>query len=225
MSPSVSSAVIAALALFHNTLALPASSPSESDLTTPLHLPVTSIATTGEEWSVKQTRDTQSGSSGPKALANIYRRFDAQMPDNLEAAVSRLEKRTEYYTTLWSTSDDVFLVWATIGTYDGDFKLIFDTTSAGVWLLSKKTGWSHRQKGYTPSRSYTAMKMEGYSWSARDLAGNKASGAVYQDDVTFDSMYNGLTSEKQAIQVVDTISKFDYQGDVSVKLITKIAPR
>ncbi|KAL5612679.1 uncharacterized protein BROUX77_002835 [Berkeleyomyces rouxiae] len=214
MSPSISSAVVTALTLFHCTLALPAVGSSE-DLATHPGPAIGSTATSGEDFSVKQTRNTRFSSDGSRALASVYRRFDVKMPENLAAAVDRLEKRDSRFTSIWGIEDKAFLVRVMLSRFQQPFKFVFDLTSAGVWALSKKGAQDQRYIKHLPEYSTSAAKMEGYYWAGKNLNGKFAFGDVYQDEVSIGTIDPVLASKRQAIQLVDTISQFDYTEEVA----------
>ncbi|KAL5611536.1 uncharacterized protein BROUX77_001692 [Berkeleyomyces rouxiae] len=208
MPLSVSSVVTATFAFSQVALGLPSSSSPRfvpgSNTGSPIDIPPKAEYS----WSVEQVQNTEFGLDGPTALANIYTKFSVPIPDEMELSTTRHKKRGTFYSTLWDTLDNVFLIPVSIGVPRKSFNLIFDTARSGVWVFSKKVADPQLQKAYIPDASTSSKQMKEYSWKMDDQNGQTSSGDVYNDIFSFDTSVRSMPSPHQAIQVVDVAAGF-----------------
>lgn len=135
--------------------------------------------------------------AGPVALQKTYLKYNQAVPQSISAAAAdgSVTATPEQY-------DAEYLCPVTIG--GQTLNLDFDTGSADLWVFSSELP-SAEQSGhsiYNPSKSTTAKKLSGATWSISYGDGSSASGNVYTDTVTV----GGTTVTKQAVEPAQTIS-------------------
>ncbi|KAL5606028.1 uncharacterized protein BROUX77_003221 [Berkeleyomyces rouxiae] len=165
--------------------------------------------------SIKEIRATHANQDGQAALAKIYEKYRVRVPQDLDSALARRRKRDTFSTPLQYTTQDVAQISAKVGVSQEKVNLILDTSSSGVWLLSEEAVNSEFQKPYVPEKSFSAERMEGYTWEMEHLNGRTAFGDVYQDMVSIDTVGYSLTSYNQAVQLAIAASRFWNLKDVS----------
>lgn len=162
-------------------------------------------ASTGN-FSVSQVRNAHFTKHGPIALAKAYRKYGVPVPDDLAAVVNSIfsKRSTGSATTTPEEYDVEYLTPVSIGTPAQVLNLDFDTGSSDLWVFSSETPKSsvNGQSVYTPSKSTTAKKLSGATWSISYGDGSSSSGDVYTDTVTV----GGLTVTKQAVESAQQVS-------------------
>lgn len=162
-------------------------------------------ASTGN-FSVSQVRNAHFSKHGPIALAKAYRKYGVPVPDDLAAVVNSIfsKRSTGSATTTPEEYDVEYLTPVSIGTPAQVLNLDFDTGSSDLWVFSSETPKSsvNGQSVYTPSKSTTAKKLSGATWSISYGDGSSSSGDVYTDTVTV----GGLTVTKQAVESAQQVS-------------------
>ncbi|EXJ65384.1 hypothetical protein A1O7_01725 [Cladophialophora yegresii CBS 114405] len=135
--------------------------------------------------------------AGPVALEKTYLKFNAAVPEEVKAAAAdgSVVATPEQF-------DALYLCPVTIG--GQTLNLDFDTGSSDLWVFSSELS-SSVQAGhsiYDPSKSSTAKKLNGATWSISYGDGSSASGDVYTDTVDI----GGTTVTGQAIELAKTVS-------------------
>jgi hypothetical protein len=192
MSPSVSSVLVAGLALLAAASA------------TPVRIGTPDISS---NFSVTQIRNPRYMRHGPIALAKAYHKYGAALPTDLATAVAKLKtakRATGSVAANPAEYDTEYLSPVQIGTPAQTLNLDFDTGSADLWVFSSETPRSqiNGQTVYSPAKSSTAKKLSGYSWSIQYGDGSSSSGDVYSDVVTV----GGLSVSGQAVECAQTVS-------------------
>ena len=163
--------------------------------------------------SVKQVRNEKYRFNGALSIYKTYLKYNAPIPDYLHAAVANftkagINKRATAQGSVAAnpidTVDDAYVSPVSIGTPPQTLFLDFDTGSSDLWVFSSETPSSevNGQAIYTPSKSSTAKKLSGYSWSISYGDGSSSSGDVYTDVVTI----GGVTVSKQAVEAAQQVS-------------------
>ncbi|KAK1569777.1 eukaryotic aspartyl protease [Colletotrichum navitas] len=195
------SALAAGLALASTAVALPAGTQQESS------------------FSVEQVRNPRYVRSGPLALAKAYRKFKVPLPQDLANVVANItaagvgKRATGSVTTTPAEFDVEYLSPVQIGTPAQTLTLDFDTGSSDLWVFSTLTPSSERngQTVYDPSKSTTASRLSGASWSISYGDGSSSSGVVYKDTVSV----GGLSVTGQAVEAAQTVSEsFSEESDL-----------
>ncbi|KAL5622240.1 hypothetical protein BROUX41_006185 [Berkeleyomyces rouxiae] len=193
MAPSLLSILAATVVASHLALAIPTSNhlsefnPSShpSSLTdTPL--------TSKDTWTTNQARSTEASPDGPLTLATIYQKYERPIPEDLQSAINRYQKRNALYNDKFAAVEAFQLpVW--LGTSQQQLNLIFDTSSSGIWVVSEEAANPEMQEAYKPADSTESSEMKGYSWGIDQGNGKVASGVVYKDTVTLGAKNPHLT--------------------------------
>ncbi|KAL2129439.1 hypothetical protein VTI74DRAFT_7813 [Chaetomium olivicolor] len=159
--------------------------------------------------SVKQVSNPTFVRNGPVEFAKIYRKYGVALPKDLKAAVERFRgerrKRSSGSAEATPESNDVeYLTPVSIGTPEQVLNLDFDTGSSDLWVFSSETSQSQvkGQTVYSPNKSTTAKKLEGYSWQISYGDGSSSSGDVYTDTVSV----GGLAVSSQAVEAAKKVS-------------------
>ena len=155
----------------------------------------------------------RSRDGGPLALAKIYYKYGVPLPDDLAAAVSRLQhtKRATGSTLATPEGQDLlYLVSVDIGTPPQRLNVDIDTGSGDFWvfsslMLKNQVGG---QAVYNPSNSTTASKLGDSTWEITYGDGSTSGGVVYLDQVTI----GGLGVLSQAVEVATHVSE-GFTGD------------
>ncbi|KAJ6787969.1 hypothetical protein PWT90_07075 [Aphanocladium album] len=163
----------------------------------------------------KQTRSEKFvGRNGPLALARAYTKYGIPVSDALKTAANATSqahaRRAEGTATANSDSGDLeYLVSVSIGTPAQKLNLDFDTGSADLWVFSSETPNPGSHNLYRPSKSKTAKKQSGETWSIQYADHSGSSGDVYTDSVTV----GGLTVKNQVVESAQKVSQQFANGD------------
>ena len=161
--------------------------------------------------SIKQVRRTGYKFNGAVSVYKTYLKYKVPIPDSLADAVSQvtggaLGRRAQgsVSATPIDSLDDAYISPVSIGTPAQILNLDFDTGSSDLWVFSSETPRSqvNGQTIYSPSKSSTAKKASGSTWSISYGDGSSSSGDVYNDVVTI----GGLTVSNQAVECAQTVS-------------------
>ncbi|KAI1080777.1 secreted aspartic proteinase precursor [Whalleya microplaca] len=165
----------------------------------------------GHSFTVHQVRNPNHVKNGAAALAKAYRKYGAKLPESLVYALNQTAsakvKRAGSSGSAKTTpeeNDAEYLTPVSIGTPAQELNLDFDTGSADLWVFSNELS-SQYQSGhsiYTSSKSSTAKKLSGASWSISYGDGSGASGDVYTDVVSI----GGVSFDSQAVEAASKIS-------------------
>ncbi|WYZ44650.1 hypothetical protein EsH8_VII_001086 [Colletotrichum jinshuiense] len=170
-------------------------------------------------FSVEQIRNPRYVRHGPLALAKAYRKYKVALPADLANAVANItagglaERATGSVAANPQDYDVEYLSPVQIGTPAQTLNLDFDTGSSDLWVFSTSTPSSQRngQTVYDPSKSTTASRLSGATWSITYGDGSSSSGIVYKDTVTV----GGLTVTGQAVEAASTVSdSFTSESDL-----------
>ncbi|OLN81499.1 Endothiapepsin [Colletotrichum chlorophyti] len=161
-------------------------------------------------FTVEQIRNPRFVRSGPLALAKAYRKYKAPLPEDLANAVANITagglvgRATGSVAANPQQFDIEYLSPVQIGTPAQTLNLDFDTGSSDLWVFSTSTPTSQRngQTLYDPSKSSTASRLSGATWSITYGDGSSSGGVVYKDTVTV----GGLTVTGQAVEAASTVS-------------------
>ena len=156
------------------------------------------------------------GFNGPAALAKAYAKYGVPVSAKLRAAVELAKTNNPTARSTGSApatpdgGDLEYLVPVQIGTPAQTLNLDFDTGSSDLWVFSSELASSSRTGHdiYTASKSSTAKKLSGYTWSISYGDGSNSSGDVYDDKVTI----GGLSVAKQAVEAAQKASAQFVQG-------------
>ncbi|GKT64158.1 secreted aspartic proteinase precursor [Colletotrichum tofieldiae] len=199
--PSFVSALTAGLALASTAAALPAGAQQERG------------------FAVEQIRNPRYVRSGPLALAKAYRKYKAPLPEDLAAVVANIsaaglvQRATGSVAANPQEYDIEYLSPVQIGTPAQTLNLDFDTGSSDLWVFSTSTPASQRngQTVYDPSKSSTASRLSGATWSISYGDGSSSGGIVYKDTVSV----GGLSVTGQAVEAASTVSdSFTSESDL-----------
>lgn len=164
------------------------------------------VAASAGNFSVTQVRNAHFTKHGPIALAKAYRKYGVPLPDDLAAVVDSIlgTRDTGSAVTTPEASDVEYLTPVSIGTPAQVLNLDFDTGSSDLWVFSSETPRNSvdGQTVYNPSKSSTAKKLSGATWSISYGDGSSSSGDVYTDTVTV----GGLTVQSQAVESAKQVS-------------------
>ncbi|KAL5606038.1 uncharacterized protein BROUX77_003231 [Berkeleyomyces rouxiae] len=216
MPSCFSSFFAVALVASQVALALPpsASLPSASEPTIHTDSLSNTPLPTESAQSNKHLPEIRAFPDGPSVLASIYQKYGASIPNDLAISLQLRQKSGPFDFYLLSATE-TFRTPVFIGQSEKTFKLIFDTSSAGIWILSKDAADPKLQEGYDADDSPSSVKMELSSWRMRHGDNDIASGDVYQDILSIGTPENGITVMKQAIQVATSASGFEALSGVS----------
>ena len=158
-----------------------------------------------DNFSVTARHNSNFQRSGPAALAKAYRKYGKAVPQNLAAAVGRLQSRaTGSATNVPEQYDSEYLTTVQIGTPAQNLNLDFDTGSSDLWVFSTLTSSSevNGQTLYNPSKSSTSKLLSGATWSITYGDQSSSSGVVYDDVVSV----GGLAVRTQAVEAAKKVS-------------------
>ena len=155
----------------------------------------------------------RSRDGGPLALAKIYYKYGVPLPDDLAAAVSRLQHTKRATGSALATpegQDLLYLVSVDIGTPHQRLNVDIDTGSGDFWVFSSLMlkNQVDGQAVYNPSNSTTASKLGDSTWEITYGDGSTSVGVVYVDQVTI----GGLGVLSQAVEVATHVSE-GFTGD------------
>ncbi|KAI1851557.1 hypothetical protein JX265_012361 [Neoarthrinium moseri] len=159
------------------------------------------------DFTVHQVRNPHYVKSGAHALAKAYRKYGKPLPESLVTALNNSHAKratTGSAVTTPEDSDTEYLTPVSIGTPATTLNLDFDTGSADLWVFSTELS-SSTQSGhsvYNPSKSSTAKKLSGSTWSISYGDGSGASGDVYTDVVNI----GGVSFATQAVEAASKVS-------------------
>lgn len=169
--------------------------------------------------SVPVTYNANHAPHGPSALYKAKKKFGAPISENLKSNVAQhkaaklARRQTGSAPNHPSDSeDDEYITNVSIGTPAQVLPLDFDTGSSDLWVFSSETP-SSQAKGHTlfsPSKSSTAKKLSGYSWSISYGDGSSSSGDVYTDTVSV----GGFSVTGQAVESATKVSS-EFVSDTS----------
>ncbi|KAL5601203.1 uncharacterized protein BROUX77_005452 [Berkeleyomyces rouxiae] len=196
MAPSFSSLLATGLIASQVALALP-TSPTESSADAFSSAPGT--------WSAKQARDVGYSLDGIASLAEIYSKYGVLMPQDLQDALNRNQKRGVISTPSLpvGTCGSKFALATKIGLIEPKiYNLVVDTAFHGLWVHSPETANPKAlQASYTYNVFSMGFPLKEYHWETKDPNGNTASGFGYTERVSI----SGLTIKEQLIQVAETV--------------------
>lgn len=159
---------------------------------------------------------------GPTALFKAKRKYGAPISDNLRAAVAAKHSLTKRQTGSANTNpsdsaDDEYITSVSIGTPAQVLPLDFDTGSSDLWVFSSETPKSSASGHtlYSPSKSSTAKKLSGSTWSIEYGDKSSSSGDVYTDIVTI----GGFSVKTQAVESATKVSTQFVQDTVISGLV------
>lgn len=157
-------------------------------------------------FTVHQVRNPSFVKNGAVALARAYRKFGKPLPEGLSStmAVRRRQEEQGSAETTPEPQDTEYLTPVAVGTPAQTLNLDFDTGSSDLWVFSSELPKS-QQSGhsiYTASKSTSAKKLSGASWSIQYGDGSGASGDVYTDVVNI----GGVEFKGQAVEAASKIS-------------------
>lgn len=170
------------------------------------------------KFSVTAAHNKHFKAHGPAALAKAYRKFHKTVPQDVADAVARLDKRaTGSVTNVPEQYDSEYLSSVSIGTPAQKLNLDFDTGSSDLWVFSSETQSSEVQGQalYNPSKSSTAKKLQGESWSITYGDQSSSSGDVWSDVVNV----GGLSVKGQAVEAAKKVSAQFSQDTASSGLL------
>ncbi|TEA12725.1 Endothiapepsin [Colletotrichum sidae] len=164
-----------------------------------------------KRFSVEQIRNPRYVRNGPLALAKAYRKYGAPLPDDLAHVIANItsttgasKRATGSVAANPEEYDIEYLSPVQIGTPAQTLVLDFDTGSSDLWVFSTSTPSSQRngQTVYDPSKSSTASRLTGATWSISYGDGSSSSGIVYKDTVSV----GGLSVTGQAVEAASKVS-------------------
>jgi len=163
------------------------------------------------KFSVTQVANKHYNFNGAYSVYKTYLKFGAPVPEELQAAVANITsgraiKRAtgSAVTTPIDSFDDAYITPVSIGTPAQVLNLDFDTGSSDLWVFStaQPSSQVQGQTVYNPSKSTTASKVSGGTWSISYGDGSSSSGSLYKDKVTI----GGLTVASQGVEAASTVS-------------------
>ncbi|KAH6880697.1 aspartic peptidase domain-containing protein [Thelonectria olida] len=162
---------------------------------------------TDNSFSVEQIKNTKYSRNGPLALAKVYKKYNATLPEGLAATVKKIKnvpkrRSSGSATTTPNEGDSEWLTPIQIGSPPKTFNLDFDTGSSDLWVFSSDTKGVSGHATYNPDQSNSSKKLTGATWSIKYGDGSSSSGDVYTDKVTV----GGLTVSAQAVEAAKTVS-------------------
>ncbi|KAI9172535.1 Endothiapepsin [Paramyrothecium foliicola] len=201
MGPSLNALLCAALTFTSIALGAPAPTGASVDAKDK------HFVSADAKFSVEQVKNPNYVRNGAVALAKAYNKFNAPLPESLKEAVThaKSERRDTGSATATPEANDLeYLTPVQIGTPAQTLNLDFDTGSSDLWVFSTETASSdvNGQSLYNPTKSSTAKKLSGYSWSISYGDGSSSSGDVYTDKVSV----GGLVVTAQAVEAAQTVS-------------------
>ena len=141
---------------------------------------------------------------GPSALARVYRKYNIDLPRDVEVAVNNNNNDNNKDSIITPTSnDEEYLIPVTIG--GQTLNLQVDTGSSDLWVFSSRLSRAERRghKIYDPSLSNTSKTLAGETWTT--LYGDGSQGA--SGDVCTDIVAVGTSVvQNQAVQLAAKLS-------------------
>lgn len=158
-------------------------------------------------FSVNQVRNPGYVAHGPYQLAKTYLKYGATLPPSLSKIMAdiKLKKRSTGTAKAVPEQYDIqYLTPVNIGTPAQKLNLDFDSGSSDLWVFSTDTPSSqvNGQAQYDPSKSSTAKKMSGATWSITYGDGSASAGYVYTDVVNV----GGISFDSQAVETATKVS-------------------
>ncbi|EQB55064.1 hypothetical protein CGLO_05040 [Colletotrichum gloeosporioides Cg-14] len=172
-----------------------------------------------KRFTVDQIKNPRYVRNGPLALAKAYRKYGKALPEDLSRVVANItstgatKRATGSVAATPQDYDVEYLSPVQIGTPAQTLTLDFDTGSSDLWVFSTSTPSSQRngQTVYDPSKSSTASRLTGATWSISYGDGSSSSGIVYKDTVSV----GGLSVTGQAVEAASKVSSsFSEESDL-----------
>ncbi|KAL7944185.1 putative aspartate protease [Trichoderma barbatum] len=172
--------------------------------------------------SIEVTYNKNYAAHGPTALFKAKRKYNAPISENLRSAVSAKKAIAKRQTGSAPTrpadsADDEYITSVSIGTPAQVIPLDFDTGSSDLWVFSSETPKSSASGHaiYNPTKSSTAKKLSGSTWSITYGDHSSSSGDVYTDKVTI----GGFSVNAQAVESATKVSTQFVQDTVISGLV------
>ncbi|KAI0101732.1 secreted aspartic proteinase precursor [Nemania sp. FL0031] len=163
-----------------------------------------------KSFTVPQVANPKFIANGPAQLAKTYRKYGIPLPPGLARtmadykAAHMLARSTGSVVATPEANDIAYLTTVQIGTPPQALNLDFDSGSSDLWVFSTETFPNEvgNQTLYNPTRSSTAQKVDGATWSIRYGDDSSSSGVVYGDVVSV----GGISYPGQAVEVATNVS-------------------
>ncbi|KAL7792123.1 putative aspartate protease [Trichoderma ceciliae] len=172
--------------------------------------------------SIEVTFNKNYDAHGPTALYKAKRKYGAPISENLKSAVAARRALSKRQTGSapnrpGDSADDEYVTNVSIGTPAQVLPLDFDTGSSDLWVFSSETPRSSASGHtlYSPSKSSTAKKVSGSTWSIEYGDLSSSSGDVYTDKVTI----GGFSVASQAVESATKVSTEFVQDTVISGLV------
>uniref|UniRef100_L2FR36 Secreted aspartic proteinase n=1 Tax=Colletotrichum fructicola (strain Nara gc5) TaxID=1213859 RepID=L2FR36_COLFN len=141
-----------------------------------------------KRFTVDQIKNPRYVRNGPLALAKAYRKYGKALPEDLSRVVANItstgatKRATGSVAATPQDYDVEYLSPVQIGTPAQTLTLDFDTGSSDLWVFSTSTPSSQRngQTVYDPSKSSTASRLTGATWSISYGDGSSSSGIAVE---------------------------------------------
>ena len=142
---------------------------------------------------------------GPSALARVYRKYNIDLPKDVEAAINNNNNNENNKDSIITptSNDKKYLIPVTIG--GQTLNLQVDTGSSDLWVFSPRLSRAEQRghKIYDPSLSNTSKTLAGETWTT--IYGDRSQGA--SGDVCTDIVAVGTSVvQNQAVQLAAKLS-------------------